>query len=88
MQLTPEQKQIIMSAIDTKMTTQPSCPITGDKKWQLQEQLAYMPTLPGVVNGPLFPNAVLICTTCGYTLLLNLFILGVAEQLDIQPAKQ
>ena len=33
-----------------------------------------------------FPMAVVVCETCGYTMMFNLFRLGIAERLGIYPA--
>lgn len=84
MKLSDEQKEIVRAAIDDKLTDPLVCPLTGDRSWQLQEHLAFTPAVqPNVIGGPVFPSVLLMCAECGYTISLNVFLLGVAEQLGL-----
>ena len=35
-----------------------------------------------------YPSVVLICQTCGYTAFLNVFVLGIADHLELKPAQE
>ena len=65
------------------------CPISGDKSdWEVDAAMSALPGLETFEDSPLdsttsFPVAVLICKHCGYTMLMNLFKLGVAEELGL-----
>lgn len=82
--LTPEQRQLIAAAFVSKYTQRPlTCPVSGDDDWEIQERLAFVAAEVTTYDGPKYPSAVILCRKCGYTLLINLFMLGVAEELGI-----
>ena len=87
MSLTSEQQQTIMDAINTKSKGDEfRCPISGDTVWRLEDHLGMLPASGDPTEGwagRTFPNAVLTCPTCGYTLTFNLYYLGVAEKLGL-----
>ena len=92
--LTVEDRQKILDAINTKASGREFlCPVTNDANWDIQAHYGLLlaadrpvdPFPRGEYNT--FPNAVLLCKSCGYSLMFNLFTLGLAEELGIQPAK-
>ena len=93
MALTPEQRQLIGNALFEKAGLATLiCPASGDTNWEVEDQLAQLvatdnpnETRLGGVN---FPEAVVICLTCGYTMMFNVFYLGIAEELGIPPAEE
>lgn len=62
------------------------CPICGRKEWQLAGNLVNLhiayPDAALTVGGPVYPQALLICETCGYTMLFNAVMMGLAKPGD------
>ena len=83
--LSEDQAELVITAINEKLGGDLICPVSGDSHWELQENLAFIPAHKGVVGAPMYPTVVLLCETCGNTVLLNLFKLGLAEQFEIEP---
>ena len=81
MALTPEQRQLIGNALFEKVGLATLiCPASGDTNWEVEDQLAQLvatdnpnETRLGGVN---FPEAVVICLTCGYIMMFNVFPLA------------
>ena len=90
MALTEAQQRAIVSALERKSGGHRiECPITRDSDWGVQNRLANIPATDAATESGFgdaaFPTAVLVCNTCGYTLLLNLFVLGIAEEFGLSP---
>ena len=90
MALTREQQSAIIEALESKIgERRVVCPVSGDSSWQVQNKLANIPAsgdlLASNFGDAAFPTAVLVCNTCGYTILLNLFTLGLAEEFGLTP---
>lgn len=92
--LTIENQQKILNTINSKAAGRKfRCPVTNDADWQIQAHygliLATDETSELFTGGEYnaFPNAVLICKSCGYSLMFNLFNLGLAEEFGIAPSK-
>lgn len=82
--LTPDQLQLVAGAFVSKYTQRPLiCPVSGDDDWEIQDRLAFFAAGVTTYDGPKYPSAVILCRKCGYTLLINVFMLGVAEELGI-----
>ena len=90
MPITEAQQWAIVDALKSKMgERRTNCPISGDSNWQVQNKLANIPAAddPNAIGlgDAAFPTAVLVCNTCGYTLFLNLYTLGIAEEFGLSP---
>ena len=83
--------QLIIQAINEKLGPRKLvCPISGDgATWEVLTNSTLLPVIevpgdpPPFGHYPTFPLAVLMCKDCGYFMLINLIVLGVAEELDI-----
>ena len=68
------------------------CPVSGHTdSWGVDVNSAALPVAndPGALlplGGPYFPVAVIVCEECGYTFLMNLVKLGLAEERGIEAA--
>ena len=66
------------------------CPISGEAvTWNVDARTTALsvndtPDKPLIVSKRVFPMAVLTCSDCGYTMLINLITLGVAEKLGMK----
>ena len=85
-------RDIIVDALNKKLgERQLACPVCGakdDNTWDVQAETTTLlahedPSEPTHTAKAAYPMAVLICRGCGYTALMNLIVLGVAEQLGI-----
>ena len=89
--LSAAQKQVISDALDAKTTGDLACPISGDTRWALENRIAYLqashPSMGGGWDGRTYPNVVVVCPTCGYTMMVNLYYLGVAEEIGLFPGE-
>jgi hypothetical protein len=88
---TPEQSQEILQKINQKLGGPPTCPMCHHNVWQLSDGIVLLtlqsPASGGIqLGGKSLPGVPLICSTCGNTVLLNVFMLGVAEKLGILPS--
>ena len=64
------------------MDGQVVCPLSKDTDWIVQNHLAMIPATADAtvaLSGSSFPTAVLLCKKCGYTMLVNLYSIGLAE---------
>ena len=81
----------VIEAIESKMgNVQLQCPVSQDANWIVQEFPAVLPAADAFgARQPLmemrvsYPMAMVICQTCGYTMMFNLFALGVAEDIGL-----
>ena len=82
---------LIIDAINRRLSPRSLvCPISGDSNWTVDAYIAALPVTdapPGVRYGigSYYPLAVITCGTCGYTHLVNLFKLGLADVLNLEP---
>lgn len=92
MALTPEHNDAILAAIKQKMGSRTMiCPISGDNKWGVEPHLVFTPVSDNpqmiqIGGGPSLPLAVMTCQTCGYTVYLNVFKLGIAGLFGLEEA--
>ena len=80
---------IILRAIKSKLGKRAlQCPISGEKaNWQVENEIVSIRAVQLLPESPskgTYPMATVICLHCGYTFFINLFVLGVAEQLDLK----
>ncbi len=87
---TINQNEIILSALREKLGEGSLvCPISGPQTtWSVQRQTTVLPALDSpldsvFLNNASFPFAVVTCDHCGYTFLVNLIKLGLAEQFQL-----
>lgn len=86
MPLTEAEQRIIIDSLTKRLGGRKlECPISGDSEWQVQDHFGQIPagSRGGVLTLASYPNAVILCRTCGYTILLNLYRLGIAGEFDI-----
>ena len=91
MQDVKQRNDTILRAINAKISRPLDCPLHGETTWSVQEQTTALPALddpraPVYFPTQSFPVAVVICDTCGYTFLVNLIKLGLAEELELPEA--
>lgn len=88
--ITPELKNKIIEKLNQRAPTA-ICPVCQRDRWTLSDGLTMFilqEQVPGIViGGPVMPCIAIVCTNCGNTHFLNLFVLGVAEEFGIKPAK-
>lgn len=86
-QLTGHESQLIADRINAKVGEGALvCPVSGPGDWDVLERISFVPASPpshwvGVRSPHIYPSATIVCKDCGYTMLFNLFRLGVAEDL-------
>lgn len=87
-----EVRHIILTALQDKLGTRRlACPFSGDGDDVIWDVLPATTTLPSQEDPSapshmpesVYPMAAVTCRDCGYTMLVNLIVLGVAEQLGI-----
>jgi len=93
MAFTPAQERLIIGAFSTK-AHQAKCPGCGQESFTLGQGIVYLQLGPTVqetsipfqmrFDGPSLPCVPIICATCGYTQLYNVFVLGIAEALGLR----
>jgi len=88
---TQEQKQMIADAIARKKGAgkpQITCPVCHTSSWSIGDNFVrlVLQTNPSqiILAGPSYPLIPLLCSNCGNTQLLNVFILGIAEAFGVQ----
>ena len=84
--------RLVIDAIEAKIGDRTlTCPVSQDAAWEVQEYWGMLPASnqPGDMLPSLsatrssFPLAVLVCGTCGYSMMFNLLSLGLGEQLKL-----
>ena len=86
----------VIEAIERKMGQgRLRCPVCEDVNWAVQEFPAILPATNAFgVRQPLmemrlsYPMAMVICQTCGYSMMFNLFALGVGEDIGMIPLQE
>lgn len=87
MPFTPEQSQKILEAIGEKLRPRTLlCPISGDSNWGVNDRLtmAQLVDLPDKRLQQALPLAIMSCKTCGYTMFVNLLLLGLGDEFGIK----
>ena len=91
MALTPEQQELVITRLNERIKGQFRCPASNDSNWAVQDHLSRIPATDNlnvnVLGGPTYPCVVVICNTCGYTALFNLYTLGLGEEFGLSPAE-
>ena len=67
------------------------CEICNSKNWQIAQDLITSGKFEDGktnFNGPIYPQIMVICTTCGNTKYFNAVIAGVVKQNDIESGAQ
>ena len=88
-----EYAQMVIEAISDKLgERQLECWVCRDFDWEVQEYKGVLPATDQFGDmddlsqiSASFPLAAIVCNTCGYSILLNLYKLGVAEALGLPP---
>ena len=88
--MTPEESKLITDALATKTRTdQFICTLCQHSNWDVQSSLATIsvidspPQISTSLPDAALPMVVLVCRHCGLTAFINLFVLGVGDQLGI-----
>lgn len=78
---------MVIQAIESKVgDRQLKCPVCTQSEWAVQDHQGVLPAIDPfdyetywerLVHA--FPVAVVTCDACGYTMMFNLFMLGIAE---------
>ena len=84
--------RLVIDAIQNKIGGHVlTCPVSRDANWEVQEYQAMLPATHRIDDvqalsetNVSFPLAVLVCKTCGYSMMFNLFALGIGEDLGLQ----
>jgi hypothetical protein len=76
--LTPEEKQKVNAWFQQNWHLT-SCPISGHQNWVLGDHIVQPVTHAGgvVIGGVSYPQIMVICGGCGYTVYMNAVIAGV-----------
>ena len=71
------------------------CPVAGDGEWALETLMGALPSVQSFQVAPwsetnprVFPYAVLVCTTCGYSMFFNVISLGLAKFFDLEVSEE
>lgn len=83
--MTEEERLKVLQWLKEHWTESNKCPISGHNMWQLAEHLVYPLTYTGrgiLVGGPTYPQVMLICGGCGYTIYLNAAMMGLVPPLE------
>ena len=84
--------RVVVDAIQSKIGGRAlTCPVSQDSRWEVQKYQGVLPATdqsdgvrPLTEMNRSFPLAVLVCETCGYSMMFNLFALGVGEDLGLE----
>ncbi len=76
------QTEKVLDAINKRGWQDLVCPVSGDSDWGVESELVVMPSL-NVPNGAI-TFAVLTCGECGYSALVNVARLGIADELGLE----
>ena len=85
---------MVVDAIQSKIGDQIlTCPVSLDSQWEVQEYPGFLPASTQIPGGQAltdmnlsFPLAVVMCKTCGYSMIFNLYALGVGDDLGFERA--
>ena len=77
MELTDKQLQTVSANLGKKIGGKfPPCSLCGKTTWQTQRRLYEMSEFGDAANERRAPALVIVCTTCGHTVLLSPMALG------------
>jgi hypothetical protein len=77
--LSEKDKQIIEEWLKKKWKAPPKCPVSQDNNWIIGDHVVTPMNYAGgglVVGGRVYPQVMLICGTCGHTMLFNAMVMG------------
>lgn len=78
--LTPGEKSLVTSWLNSKWTNNNRCPISGDNSWRVGDFIVHTAAYSGVMmSGPTYPHVAVICSSCGYTIFFNAVMMGITE---------
>lgn len=81
--LSKEARGKIAEVLTEKIKNGPGCPMCGARNFTLGEDLVHLVLQPEatrtLVVGQMLPSVPVICSNCGCTQLVNVFILGIAD---------
>ncbi|HEV3040253.1 MAG TPA: hypothetical protein VHA33_20990 [Candidatus Angelobacter sp.] len=88
---TPEQNERIVQKLVEKIGTNKACPMCGRSGWLVNDGLVLLtlqsPAQAAItIGGKALPSLTITCTTCGNTVFLNVFTLGLGDVLGMVPA--
>ena len=84
--------RMVIDAIESKTGGRTlTCPVSQDNRWEVQVYQGVLPATDQFDNAQAlaemtlsFPLGVLMCKTCGYSMMFNLFALGLGEDLHLR----
>jgi hypothetical protein len=81
--LSSEAQQRVIQAITERMGPSLVCPMCRKGPWSLAEGYVTLLLQDSALNlklsGPALPTVSITCQNCGYTALLNLYVLGLSD---------
>ena len=93
MPIPPEHQQLIIDAISERVGSRHLiCPLCQNSQWLVQNRMVMLPLSDSSQAHPsesttALPLAVVTCQSCGYTVFVNLIILGLGDALNIPEIK-
>jgi hypothetical protein len=89
---TPEEMARITATVHEHAPNFDKCPLCGTDNWGVGPGYVTLPIQPQrtsgsllVVGWPSFPMLTIICRRCGYTVLMNIYNLGLADMFGLTP---
>lgn len=69
--------------LDGKWESIHGCSVCGSDSWQIIDYLVTPVSFPNILRaGELFPQVMVICTYCGYTIYFNAIVMGIVVPLQ------
>jgi len=89
---TEKERNEIIAALTAKVPNPPPCAICGRQQWMVQKKYIVLLLQEDINNltleGQSLPCAAIICSNCGNTHLLNLFMLGLKHLVESKEKKE
>ena len=92
--MSPRDQRLVLDAIESSLGGRRlTCPVSGDSEWKLEPSFGIVSAVPsvelrGVPGSGAFPFAIVMCNVCGYSMMFNVFGLGINEELEIWPSEE
>jgi len=81
-ELTSEQKKKVEAYLRDNWNQSPHCPISGHRNWIIGDHIVAPPIHSGaglLLGGPAYPQVMVICGGCGYTMYFNAVKVGIVS---------
>ncbi len=78
--LSPEEKEKVKEWLEEKWKASNLCPVSHDNNWVIGDYTVTpinFSSTGTILGGPISPQVMLICSTCGYTLYFNAMVMGI-----------